>query len=91
MMKTMHFDEKHSIAPYMTFEVFLESHGGHEITLRDDDAIHGPDSLDVSRIDRAFVEYVGIFNDSDHLHFIVTPLTKRNKMQEPIEVLVLAY
>ena len=91
MMLFMEFDEKHSINPYMTFEEFLDDHRDHEITLRDDDAIHGPDSLDVSRIDRAIVEYLGIFNDSDHLHFVVTPLTKKNKLKEPIEVLVLAY
>lgn len=90
-MKTMHYDEKHSINPYMTFEEFLEDHGDHEKMIRDDDAIHGPDYLDVSSIDRAVVEYLGIFNDSDHLHFIVTPLSKRNKLKEPIEVLVLAY
>ena len=90
-MKFMEFDHKHSMAPYMTFAQFLEDHREHEITIRDDNAIHGPDYLDVDSIDRAIVEYNGVFNDSDHLHFVVTPLTKANKPKRPIEVLVLAY
>lgn len=90
-MRFMDYDLKHSSNPYMTYEEFLEDHHDHDIMIRDDDAIHGAESLDVESIDRAIVEYEGIFNDSDHLHFIVTPLTKKNKMKRPIEVLVLVY
>jgi len=90
-MRFMEYDLKHSINPYMTFEEFLDDHRGHDLIIRDDDAIHGAESLDVDSIKKAIVEYMGIFNDSDQLHFVVTPLTKTNKMKRPIEVLVLVY
>ena len=90
-MMFLEFDTKHSCHPIMTFEEFLEDHRDHDIMIRDDDAIHGPDYLETDKVYRAIVEYLGIFNDSDHLHFLVTPLTKKNKLKPPIEVLVLVF
>lgn len=96
-MKFLEYDLKHAQHPYLTIQEFATEHQASEIVLRDDNAIYvemmSMDEVEKRAGDRAIVEYLGIFNDSDHLHFLVTPISKRNKIKErdQFEVLVLVF
>ena len=97
MMTIMDYDEKHSINPMMTIQDFSDIHREHSIVLKDDDSMIA-ESLSMSEVERragrrAIVEYLGLWDDSDNLWFVISAITEENEIDEDdqFEILVVPY
>jgi hypothetical protein len=95
MMTIMEYDLKHGCEPYLTIQEFASVHREHSIVLKDDDSMIA-ESLSMSAVERragrrAIVEYLGLWDDSDNLHFVV--ITEENEIDEAdqFEILVVPY
>ena len=96
-MTIMYYDERHSINPLMTIQEFASIHREHGIVLKDDDSMIA-ESLSMREVEqrvgrRAVVEYLGLWDGSDNLHFVITPITETNEIDEgdQFEILVVPY
>jgi len=97
MMTIMEYDLKHGCEPYLTIQDFASIHSEHSIVLKDDDSMIA-ESLSMSEVEqragrRAIVEYLGLWDSSDNLWFVVSPISDRNEIDEDdqFEVLVVPY
>ena len=96
-MSIMDYDEQHSSEPYLSIQDFAFLHRDHSIVLKDDDSMMA-ESLSMSEVEqragrRAIAEYMGLWNGSDNLHFVISPITEDNDIEESelFEVLVVPY
>ena len=97
MMTILEYDLKHGCEPYLTIQDFAPIHRDHSIVLKDDDSMIA-EALSMGEVEqragrRAIVEYLGLWDNSDNLWFVVTPITETNEIDEDdqFEVLVVPY
>ena len=95
MRTFMDYDEQHTEKPFLTIQEFAAIHRGHFIIEQDENAMHAEtfsmEEIEQMAGDRGIVEYLGRWNDSDNLWFVITPISKRNKPKRSFEVLVSPY
>lgn len=90
MMTFMDYDLMHSEKPYLTIQEFAAIHRGHLIIQQDEDAMHA-ETFSMEEIEqmagrRGEVEYMGRWNDSDNLWFVISGKSNRS-----FEILVSPY
>ena len=97
MMTIMEYDLKHGCEPYLSIQDFAAIHRDHSIVLKDDDSMIA-ESLSMSEVEqragrRAIVAYLGLWDGSDNLWFVISAITEENEIDEDdqFEVLVVPY